>query len=431
MKKRTQPLALTSALALVAAAAIGLAGCASNAPESTPSAQPEDAALSDTSVQTLLAAGGGTAGSAGDDEIKIGWVNADTGPGSTPELTMFTEAAIELINTQLGGADGAKIVLEACEVTSEETGLSCAQQFANDDEIVAVLQGNIAAGTASFHSIIDDSGIPIVGALPLTVDDGTAPNAYYTAPGSFSTVPAVLELVARYLQPQSVAIVTVEGEVVSTQIGTALAAALRGAGKDVKQAAIELTATDVTAPLVAAGVQEADLIIPLVILPPQCIAVDGAIQALGTDATVLALSACQSVAVREALGDYPAWTYLAAYPNPDVTSDDPEVQAQLDAYTEWFESLPVSDMDGVIALQGALTIQRHLNEAAALDRGSIAAAAKAWTGPVFLGSPTVAYGSVMSPLPLPSLPSLATRAYAYDGDGAWTDVTDGAWLGLQ
>jgi ABC-type branched-subunit amino acid transport system substrate-binding protein len=426
MTKRTH----ASLMATLGVALLAVTGCSSSPPESDPPQTENAPAISEAALETLVAAGGGTSGAGGSEEIKVGWVNADTGPGSTPEITAQTEAAIDLINTQLGGAGGGVIVLEKCEVTSEESGLECAQKFANDDEIVAVLQGNIAAGSASFHSVIDASGIPIIGALPLTGEDGGAPNGFYTAPGSFSTVPAVLELVGRYLKPQSVAVITVEGEVVSTQIGAAVAGALRGMGKDVKQAAIELSATDVTAPLVAAGVQDADLIIPLVILPPQCIAVDGALKALATDATVLALAACQSVAVKEALGDYPAWTYLAAYPNPDVEDADPEIQAQLDAYQEWYATLPESEMDGVIPLQGALTLQHHLNAATEVTREAIGAAAREWTGPVFLGSPVVAYGSVVTPIPLPALPSLATRAYAHDSDGTWTDVTDGAWLGL-
>ncbi len=387
--------------------------------------------LSATTIELFAAAGASTPGPAGSDVIKVGWVNADSGPGSIPELTEQLRAAIDLINTELGGAAGATIELETCEITSEESGLACGQQFANDDEIMAVLQGTVAAGTASMHSILDDSGVPIIGALPLTPEDGGAPNAYYTAPGSFSTIPAVVELVARYLQPESVAVITVEGEIVSTSIGNALAGALQATGADVKQASIELSATDVTAPLVAAGVQDADLVIPLVILPPQCLAVEGAMQALGSSATVLSLSACQSAAVRNALGDYPHWTYLAPSPNTELGDPDEQVQAEIDAYLEWYATLPESDMDGVVALQMALSLQRHLNVADAATREGIAAAAQSWSGPIFLGSPTVAYGSVNSPMPLPALPSLATRAYAYGGDGSWTDVTDGAWLGLS
>ncbi|WP_460773332.1 ABC transporter substrate-binding protein [Microbacterium sp. GXF7504] len=429
MKKSTRTTAL---LALGMTAMLTVSGCGSSV-AADPTAEPTETAaagLSEATIDAFLAAGGGTADAAGEDTVTVGWVNADSGPGSTPELTAQTNAAIELINAQLGGAGGATIVLEACEITSEESGLSCAQQFVNDDEVVAVIQGNISAGSASFHSIMDPSGIPIIGALPLTPEDGMAPNGFYTAPGSFSTIPAVMELVNRYLRPASVAVITVEGEAVSSTIGTALAGALRGSGKDVKQAAVELSATDVTAPLVAAGVQDADLIIPLVILPQQCIAVDSAITALGTDATVLALSACHSSAVEQALGAYPAWTYLSAYPNPEVPTGDPESQAQMDAYLEWYATLDESDMDGIVALQAALTLQHHLNAATEITPEAIAAAAKAWTGPIFLGSPVVAYGSVQTQMPLPALPSLATRAYAFDGS-AWTDVTDGAWLGIN
>lgn len=417
------------------AAALALVGCAdsgSSAPEENTETPEAEVGLSQETIDTFLAAGAGTAGAAGAETVKIGWVNADSGPGSTPELTRQLEAAVELVNTELGGAQGKTIELEKCEVTSEETGLSCGQQFANDAEIVAVMQGSIASGSESFHSVVDGSGIPIVGALPLTAADGGAANGFYTAPGSFSTVPAVLEMVGKHLKPETVAVLSVEGEPISTQIAAGLAGALSATGVAVKQAAISLSATDITAPLVAAGVQDADLIVPLVILPPQCIAVDTALETLGADIEVLALSSCYSQAVKAELGDYPAWNYFSAWPNTNVDyPDDPELQAEVDAYNEWHATIADREMDAVIPLQTALAMQRHLNTAAELTPAAVAEAAASWQGPVYLGSPVVAYGSVVQPMPLPALPSLAMRAFAYEGDGAWSDVTGGAWLGLN
>lgn len=146
------------------------------------------------------------------------------------------------------------------------------------------------------------------------------------------------------------------------------------------------------------------------ILPPQCIAVSGALDQLESDATVLALSACYSKGVKEALGDYPTWAYTSGFVLPGVDDPDPGVQAQLDAYNEWFETQDY-ELEAVIPLQTALAVQRHLIAAGGADaiRESFIEAASPWTGPVFLGVPDVGYGSVTTPFPLPALSSLARR----------------------
>jgi branched-chain amino acid transport system substrate-binding protein len=409
---------------------VALAACGSSAP-AAPDADVERT-YSAEGIQTFLDYTGSTAEAADDgaDPVRIGWVNQDSGPGSLPELTALTQSAVDLVNGELGGIDGRPIELVTCEITSEETGQSCGQQFANDESILAIAQGNIAVGAESFHVAVDPSGIPIVGALPLVPQDGMAPNGFYVASGSFSTIPAMTSLLAGPIEGETVSIITIEGEAISSQIGAQLTGALRAAGKQVTQASLPMGSTDATAALVAAGVGEADVVIPLVILPQQCIAVQNALKSLGTSADVLALGACFSDGVAEALGDYPLWTYMWAYVNPDAPSEDPAVQAQIDAYQEWYEVLD-QPMDGVIPLQTVLTLQRHILAAGGGDatHQSIAEAARAWTGPIFLGPPDVAYGSVRTFAPLPAIPSLQTRAYTYEGDDQFTDVTGGDWVG--
>jgi hypothetical protein len=403
------------------------------APEATAATVASEGTLSAATVATFADYSGaepGTASSEG-DSIRIGWVNQDSGPGGTPELTEQFEDSIALVNSELSGAGGTPIEIDACDIASEEDGQSCAQRFANDDSIVAIAQGNIAIGTASFHSIIDPAGIPLVGAIPLGPEDGASPNGFYLAGGSFSTIPATVSLLAGgFIDAESVAVITVAGEFVSTEIGNQLAGVLSSTGLDVRTAAIELTSTDVTAPLIAAGADTADVIIPLVILPPQCVAVSDALDLLDTDATVLALSACYSQGVKEALGDYPQWAYTSGFVLPGVADPDPEVQAQVDAYGEWYATHDY-ELEAVIPLQTALAVQRHLIEAGGADatRESFIEVARAWTGPVFMGVPDVQYGSVTVPFPLPALPSLALRAYQYNGDGDFVDLTDGEWVG--
>lgn len=430
MLKHSIKKAMVGAIALGMAAA--LTGCSEASAPQAPDADLERTYSEDT-INTFLDYTGSTAGAADASlaPVRVAWVNQDTGAGSLPDLTSLMKSMTKLINDELGGIDGHPLELVTCDIASEETGLACGQQFANDGDIVTIAQGNIIAGSESFHQVIDPTGIPIIGAIPLGAPDGMAPNGFYLAPGSFSTVPAMTELVRDYFKPSSVAVLSVEGEFISSMIANQMAQALTAEGVTVSQSSVALTGTDATAPLVASGADKADLVIPLVITPDQCVAIHSALENLGSEADVLALSACYSDGTKAALnGEYPEWTYLFAYTTPAIEDADPRVQAEIAAYSEWYEVLG-QEMDAVIPMQTALTIQKHLiaSGGAEATPADVVATAKAWTGPIFLGAPTVAYGSVNAPMPLPALPSLSTRAYHYDGGGKFTDMTGGEWVG--
>jgi branched-chain amino acid transport system substrate-binding protein len=419
---KTKLTAATAGAALVAA----LSGCAAS---DSGASTTETATYSAADIKAFTDYTGASAGQADDDAtpINIGAVNADTGAGAQPELTRFLTKSVDLINDQLDGIDGRPLNLITCDVTSPETGLSCAQKFANDKSIVAIVQGSINAGSDSFHSVVDASGIPIVSALPVSPGDGTAPNAYYTASGSFSAPGAFIALLTQTFKAKTVALVIPDGDPVSAGIAARLGQQLATVGITVKTATFSPSETDPTAALLSAGVADADAILPAVVTPPACLSTAKVLANLGATAPVIALSSCSSTVVSDALGDLPKWTYLFNYVNPNAPSEDPTTQAQIAAYDAWWAPQKESQL-GVIGLQSALTLQRHIlaGGGATATAESIAEAARAWTGPVFLGPQPVAYGKP----PFPSLPTLAgTQAYTYDGDDTWVPELGGQWLG--
>ena len=68
-----------------------------------------------------------------------------------------------------------------------------------------------------------------------------------------------------------------------------------------------------------------------------------------------------------------------------------------------------------------------MSEARADADGAAAAGArmKAFTGPVFLGVPRLAYGTIPG---MPAIGSLSSRVYLYLGNDSWGDTTAGKWI---
>lgn len=415
------------AAGIAVGAIVAMSGCST-----TPAAEPEpteEPGYSESTIATFAESTGATPGAADTslEPIYIGNANHETGPGALPDLTTYLVGAVDLINTELGGINGRPIEVITCDVNSPETGLSCAQDFANDDSILAVVQNSISRGGDAFHSIMDTSGIPIVSALPQSPADGAAPNSYYTASGSFAAVGAISALVRETFDGQSIAMVFPDGDPISANVAGLLGDRLGAAGIEIKQATFSASETDPTAALLAAGVADADVILPAVATPTACLAVAKALDALAIDTPVISLASCTSNVVSDALGDLPEWTYLYSFTNPDAPTSDDISAAQVAAYQEWWEQLDVATV-GVIGLQSGLTLQRHILAGGADEatRESVATAAKAWTGPIFLGPETVAYGGK----PFAGLPTLAAvRAYTYAGDDSWSAELDGDWLG--
>ena len=88
----------------------------------------------------------------------------------------------------------------------------------------------------------------------------------------------------------------------------ALTGGLKAAGITYKRVSYPANATDLVAPLTAAGAQTADVVNP-VVLPPQCVTVAKALQQSKVTAPVVATPLCLNSNVAKALGDLPQWYY--------------------------------------------------------------------------------------------------------------------------
>ena len=110
--------------------------------------------------------------------IKIGYYNQQGGAvavSTTNEIGIDT--AVEYINTHAGGIGGHPLEVVKCFIANtEEEAQQCGNDFANDDEIVAIVAGPNFTGTESFYAALAGSK-PVVAGVSVSPADTVAENA--------------------------------------------------------------------------------------------------------------------------------------------------------------------------------------------------------------------------------------------------------------
>ena len=112
--------------------------------------------------------------------VVIGWVNGQGGPPTRnfPQGTNVINAAVRMVNAELGGVHGHPVKLSQCFIAeAEEEGVSCGQQMANNKALKVVLFGIVVVGNQSLYATIKGSK-PIINGVAGNPVDGTAKNAF-------------------------------------------------------------------------------------------------------------------------------------------------------------------------------------------------------------------------------------------------------------
>ena len=156
-----------------------------------------------------LAYTGGTEGPADEtlDPITVGYINQEGGVPSFPEATAGIEAAVEYVNTELGGVQGHPVELASCQVQAEEDGQRCATEMVNDDDVPFVMTGTMVVGDGSIYSTLGGQKPVIIG-FPGVAEDFIAQDAYAFTPGAVGVVTGMSTFVGEHLDGvESVAVV--------------------------------------------------------------------------------------------------------------------------------------------------------------------------------------------------------------------------------
>ncbi len=413
--------------AALAALALVLTGCGGNSDADT---GPGASAPSDVTVdnETALSYTGGTAGAADSskDPVVIGFVTQDGGIPGWPETTPGAEAAVDYLNDELGGIDGHPVELRTClVVSSEEEGQKCGQEMANDPDVRAVVTGQMIVGNASLYSTIGDSK-PVFGTPTVPADYDSDNNFDFLGAG-FTGLPAMAIYAATTLDAKNVAMVYADEP--GGQAAAGLVEQFMGDyGVGLTKVPVPTTSTDVIGAITAAKAESADVFLA-VVTAPLCIQIEKARQQLGLDVPVVSTVLCTDSTVSEALGDTPEWTFGTDTESPflpDASQEAATFVAKLrqyagdDANIAGFATHPFAKV---------LTLAKLMNEIGydALTPEAISDAARSFTGPMWMGGPKIQCGA------LPDMQSICNtnaRLYTYEGQGTWSDATDGAWIDI-
>ena len=266
---------------------------------------------------------GGPGGAASGDPIRIGYINQDGGSivvSSTHDDGV--DFAVQFINEQAGGIGGRPIEIVQCFIANaEEEGQQCGQQFANDDSIVAVISGPTVTGTQSFYAALAESK-PVVHGVSVNPVDTTQPNVAVLNGGAVYILAPFATFAKEVLGVESAALIY--SEETQSDAAAGQASAFEALGIPIEVVPYSQNTPDFTVPLLAAGAQDADIVMP-VIAAPECVKFAEAQRALGIpDEKVLASPVCLTPAVIEGLGDFPEW-YYAITTSLGSDANDPAV----------------------------------------------------------------------------------------------------------
>jgi branched-chain amino acid transport system substrate-binding protein len=429
----------------LAATVIVAAGCGSSKSSSTTSSASASATTSaSTAATTAASSGSGGAGAASVTNyltyvdgkagkanpslppVTVGWVNQQGGQQVIGALaTNGAQLAVKYINDQLGGIDGHPLVLSTCFITSaEEEGTTCAQKFLANKSISVIDVGAVAIGIQSLYSTLGTAK-PVITGVSVTPVDSTKANAVIL----FGDVTHVLGPFGTYasqvLHAKTAALVYPDIAGI-TDGAAAISASLKAAGVTVKSVAYDPNETDLIGPLTSAGASSADLVIPYT-EAGGCVDLAKGLKQLGiTDAKkILSAPLCLNTQVAQGLGgDFPIWTYaIASSLFGDPT--DPGMPAYEKVTAQYGQTANAPDPWNIVSFGQMLTTARFLNQLgySGITPSAVLAKAKAFTGPVALGAPSLQCGKYPS---APAVCNDRTQFFLYKGKHVF--VKTAGWL---
>ena len=400
----------------------------STAAATTPAATPGSGGAGAASVTNYLTYVDGKAGKANPSlpPVTVGWVNQQGGQQVIGALaTDGAELAVKYINDQLGGIDGHPLALDTCFITSaEEEGTTCGQKFLANKSISVIDVGAVAIGIQSLYSTLG-SAKPVITGVSVTPVDSTKANAVIL----FGDVTHVLGPFGTYasqvLHAKTAALVYPDIAGI-TDGAAAISASLKAAGVKVKSVAYDPNETDLIGPLTSAGASSADLVIPYT-EAGGCVDLAKGLKQLGiTDAKkILSAPLCLNSQVAQGLGgDFPIWTYAIAsslYGDPT----DPGMPAYMKVTAQYGQTAEAPDPWNIVSFGQMLTTARFLNQLgySGITPSAVLAKAKAFTGPVALGAPSLQCGKYPS---APAVCNDRTQFFLYKGKHVF--VKTAGWL---
>ena len=412
---------------VLVAAGCNSGGGGSNAPAPGVSAVTGEGGAGAQSVTDYLKYTSGKGGKADQSlpPVSIGWINQQ---GGQVEIGRFAtngaELAVKYINEELGGVGGHPVQLKTCFIASaEEEGTTCGQRLAADRDVSVIGMGGVAIGTQSFYSTIG-GGKPVITGVAVTPIDSVQPNAVVLF-GDATHILGPFGTYAKDVLKAKTAALVYPNEPGIIEGAKAIQKGLDAAGVQVKAIGYSSGQTDLIGPLTSAGAVTADMVIPYS-SASGCVNLAKGLKQLGiTDAKkIVSAPLCLNGVVRAGLGDFPIWTFAIAS-SLFGDSTDPGMPAYTKVTQTYGTPDTAPDPWNIVSFAQMMTIVKFLNEVGYdnITPQAVLAKAKAFTGPLALGAPSLQCGKYSD---APAVCNDQTQFFNYAGQNKFTKVA--GWL---
>ncbi len=383
-------------------------------------------AIQASAIKAALAYTGGKLGPANNSlsPIYVGWVSDETALTGHAGNTDGVIAAENLIDKNLGGIDGHPLKIVSCPITSTDAqGATCAQLFLNRSNIPVVAEGELLTGESPFIGTMNGQK-PVISIF--THGKGADPNTFYLD-GAIQGQLASVTYLANVVHAKNVSIIgpDIPGVAPILAMFKGLFASL---GVSSTVVTYPNAATDITAAIEASGASTSDGLFVVGSTADECIALAKAFQQLLLNSKpVVSLPECLEPAVKQALGDWPKWTYVYTSKNPAAPyAKNGQMAAYLAAMNSY--SNPANEQAGFSPLTFGmiLTIDKWMTQLGPshITSAAIAQKAAAFTGPMYLGDTKLVFGQQ----PFPAIGSIRALFYTYKGNNQFNEVSNGQWI---
>ena len=185
-----------------------------------------------------------------------------------PENTVGIKAAIDYVNTELGGFGGRPGELVQCDINVEEDGTKCGSEMLNNPDVSFVLTGTLLVGNQPLYDVLDGQKPVIIGNAVTLADFLTTAGVGYPT-GSVGVIPGMAEFAIERLDPKptNAAIMYADNPAGQAAYASLLKPVFDLAGIPVTAVTVAdpgATAADIQAAMTAAGAGTADVFISVI-----------------------------------------------------------------------------------------------------------------------------------------------------------------------
>ncbi|CAN5131733.1 hypothetical protein BH09ACT10_BH09ACT10_01220 [soil metagenome] len=319
-------------LALVTAisGALLLSACSSSDSDGGSGGESDKGGVSAADVSTALTYVGGKEGKADSSlaPFTIGFVNGQGAVPSFPEQEKAADAAVDFINSKLGGVGGHPVELEKCFIQAEEDGQKCAGQLL-DAKVNIANVGVTVFGNATLYKLIGDK-FPTIVTAAVTGPDATTKGVYAMDGGSLTNLAALADI-AQNKGFKKLSIISSNNPAAKYLMSEIILPDIKARGIEATTVYLADTATtpDYVSALQTSGAAKSDAVYLLPATVAGCVSLYDGMKQISLTKPVLGPSQCGNDPMPEKTGGGPEGWSLAGLNDP-VFLDSPEAKTVSD-----------------------------------------------------------------------------------------------------